>query len=89
MTVKSSISLTDAQAAFARGLVEAGRFPSVSAAVQQGLELLRIRIETDEADLNALRTLLIERQKGPFISSEEIEKSISKSARELREKYGV
>ena len=39
MTVKSSISLTDEQDAFARQLVEKGRFPSVSAALQQGVEL--------------------------------------------------
>lgn len=43
MTVKSSISLTDDQHAFAKTLVDAGRFASVSAVLQQGVELLRLR----------------------------------------------
>ena len=36
MTVKSSISLTDEQHSFARELVDAGRYSSVSAVLQQG-----------------------------------------------------
>ncbi|MFN3314142.1 MAG: type II toxin-antitoxin system ParD family antitoxin [Hyphomonas sp.] len=76
MTVKSSISLTDEQAAFARQLVEKGRFPSVSAALQQGLELLRLRFENDELELEALRTLLIERQRGKFVSSDDMKDAI-------------
>ena len=38
MTVKTSISLTDSQEAFARNLVERGRYPSLSAVLQHGLE---------------------------------------------------
>ena len=45
MTVKSSISLTDEQHAFARELVSAGRYPSISAVVAQGIELLKARTE--------------------------------------------
>jgi antitoxin ParD1/3/4 len=41
MTAKTSISLTDSQEAFARGLVARGRYASVSAVLQHGLELLR------------------------------------------------
>jgi antitoxin ParD1/3/4 len=67
MSVKASVSLTAAQAAFARGLVEAGRCASLSAAVQQGLELLRAETERREAELAALRALLAERAEGDFV----------------------
>lgn len=72
MTVKSSISLTDEQDAFARLLVEKGRFASVSAVVQSGLELLRSRTEADDLERAALRKLLKKRRDGPFISSGEM-----------------
>lgn len=68
MTIKSSISLRDDQHAFARALVESGRFPSVSAVVQQGLDLLRQQDADAQADRAALRTLLAERVAGSFIS---------------------
>lgn len=63
MTAKTSISLTDSQEAFARKLVEQGRYASLSAVLQHGLELLRARREADEADTAALRAL-IERSAG-------------------------
>ena len=71
MTVKTSISLTDAQEAYARGLVEQGRYPSLSAVLQQGLEMLRSETEAKDAEIAALRALLEERAKGEFISLEE------------------
>lgn len=89
MTVKSSISLTDEQAAFARQLVEKGRFPSVSAALQQGLELLRRRLENDELELEALRTLLVERRKGKFVSSDEMKDAIAGAATRKRAEHGL
>lgn len=61
MSVKASVSFTAQQADFARGLVEAGRYPSLSAVVQRGLELLRAETEAREAELAALRGLLAER----------------------------
>jgi antitoxin ParD1/3/4 len=72
MTVKSSISLTDEQHAFARELVSAGRYPSVSAVVAQGLELLKMRTEAESMEIEALRFLLEERRRGVFVSSEEM-----------------
>ncbi len=72
MTVKSSISLTDDQDAFIRSLVTSGRYPSASAVLQQGVDLLRRRMEADEADVEALRAVLRERLAGPFISAEEM-----------------
>ena len=66
MTVKTSISLTDAQEAFARSQVEAGHYPSLSAVLQRGLEMLRRETEQHEAEIAALKALLEERMKGPF-----------------------
>jgi antitoxin ParD1/3/4 len=68
MTVKTSVSLTDSQEAFARELVERGRYPSLSAVLQHGLELLRSERELEEAELAALRALLETRRGGEFIS---------------------
>ena len=67
MSVKASISLTDSQEAFARTLVAEGRYASLSAVLQQGLELLRHQTEAagsmaalrrqqaDAAELDRLR----------------------------------
>jgi antitoxin ParD1/3/4 len=71
MTVKASISLTDSQDAFARGLVAEGRYPSLSAVLQHGLEMLRTETEAKRAEIDALRLLIERRRAGPFVSLEE------------------
>lgn len=71
MTVKASISLTDQQDAFARELVEQGRYSSLSAVLQHGLDLLRHETQTKDAELAALRALLEERRAGSFTQSTE------------------
>ncbi|MBS0386531.1 MAG: type II toxin-antitoxin system ParD family antitoxin [Proteobacteria bacterium] len=71
MTVKTSVSLTDAQEAYARKLVDEGRYSSLSAVLQQGLEMLRAETEAKDAETAALRALLEQRAKGEFISMEE------------------
>lgn len=71
MTVKTSISLTDSQDAFARALVEQGRYPSLSAVLQHGLELLRSEREREAAELAALRAVLDARAAGPFMEAED------------------
>jgi antitoxin ParD1/3/4 len=68
MTVKASVSISEEQEAFARGLVREGRYASLSAVVQRGLELLREETETKEAEIAALRALLRERAEGAFVS---------------------
>jgi antitoxin ParD1/3/4 len=68
MSIKASVSVTEAQAAFARGLVEQGRYPSLSAVVQQGLELLRAETEVREAELAGLRALFAARMGGDFVT---------------------
>jgi antitoxin ParD1/3/4 len=73
MSVKSSISLTDQQDAFARSLVESGRYSSMSSVLQQGLELLRQKTEAEAVETAALRELVHRRLKGPMISTTEME----------------
>ena len=67
MTVKTSISLTDEQEAYARSLVESGQYPSLSAVLQRGLDMLRRDNELHEAEVEALRALIDQRRKGPFV----------------------
>lgn len=89
MTVKSSISLTDEQHAFARELVSAGRYPSVSAVVAQGLELLKARTEAESMELEALKFLLEERRRGPFVSPDEMRKRLTAMADRKRRDAGL
>lgn len=71
MTVKASISLTDRQDAFARGLVAEGKFSSMSAVVQQALNLLHEETEARETETAALRSLLEQRRAGAFVGPDE------------------
>ncbi len=66
MTVKTSISLTDDQEAYARSLVENGQYSSLSAVLQRGLDMLRRENELHDAELDALRGLIDSRREGPF-----------------------
>lgn len=87
MTAKASISLTDSQEAFARELVAQGRYPSLSAVLQHGLEMLRAETEAKDAELAALKALLEERAKGPFISMEESDAEIDAMIERKRAQY--
>ena len=71
MSVKASISLTEDQEAFARELVRSGRFSSLSAVLQHGLEMVRRETEAHEAEVEVLRAVLRERREGPFIDVDE------------------
>lgn len=71
MTVKTSISLTDEQDAYARSLVEGGQYPSLSAVLQRGLDMLRRDNEKQEAEVAALRALIDRRRAEPFLDLEE------------------
>lgn len=68
MSVKASVSISRQQDAFARSLVTEGRYASLSAVVQRGLDLLRDETEAREAELAALRRIVQERAGGPFVS---------------------
>ena len=89
MTVKSSISLTDEQHEFARSLVEDGRYASVSAVLQQGLDLLRQRMTAEEAEVEALRELLQRRRTGTFISAAEMDERLERMIEDKRRAHGL
>ena len=89
MTVKSSISLTDEQHAFARMLVEAGRYASVSAVLQQGVDLLRQRMDAEEAEIAALRALLARRREGAFVGAEEMDARLKAMIADKRRAHGL
>ena len=71
MTVKTSISLTDDQEAYARALVDSGQYPSLSAVLQRGLDMLRRDNEMHDAELQGLRSLIDQRRAGPFADLDE------------------
>ncbi|PDT36599.1 type II toxin-antitoxin system ParD family antitoxin [Rhizobium sp. M10] len=88
MSVKSSISLTEQQDAFARSLVDNGRYSSLSSVLQQGLELLRQKTEAEAAETEALRELIRRRLNGPALSHEAmadaVDEMIDRKRRALR-----
>lgn len=72
MGIKSSISLTEQQDAFARSLVESGQYSSLSSDLKQGLELLRQKTELESLEMQALRELIRQRINGPAVSAAEM-----------------
>lgn len=89
MTVKSSISLTDDQHSFARTLVDSGRFPSVSAVLRQGIELLREKVEDEALEQAALAEILGERRSGPFLSASRMDSRLSRMMARKRRAHAV
>ena len=89
MTVKSSISLTDEQHAFARALVEAGRYPSLSAVLQQGVDLLHQRMDAEELETAALRELLSRRRKSGFVGAEGMDTRLAGMIADKRRAHGL
>ena len=89
MTVKSSISLTDEQHAFAKALVEAGRYASLSAVLQQGVDLLRQRMDSEELESAALRALLSRRREGAFVDAEGMDARLARMIADKRRAHGI
>ena len=89
MTVKSLISLTDEQHSFARELVDAGRYSSVSAGLKQGIDLLRQRMQDEDLQRAALKALLDQRAAGAFVSGGQMDKSIARMISEKRRAHAV
>ncbi len=89
MTIKSSVSLTDQQHAFARTLVDAGRYSSVSAVLQQGLDLLRRRLEDEELERTALREVLARRRKREFVTAERMDRRLADVIATKRRSHGL
>ena len=77
MTVKPTISLTDEAHAFARSLVENGKFASLSAVIQHGLRLVERENEEHRARLDAIRADLDRRAAQPSISMEEMDERLA------------
>ena len=71
--VKHSITLTDEQHAFAKTLVDTGRYASISAVIQQGIEDLRQRLAVADLDRRALYQILSCRRSGEFVGAEEMD----------------
>ena len=89
MTVKTSISLTDEQHAFAMELVKTGRNGSLSAVFQQGVNLLRQRIDTEDLELVALREILARRRTGAFAGAERMDNRLKRMIAGKRRARGV
>ena len=89
MTVKSSISLTDQQDAFARERVRQGRYSSVSAVVQQGLDLLRQQTEARDAETQALRALVSQRRAGAFVPAGQMQHRVASMLDRKRREHDV
>lgn len=89
MTVKPSVSLSDEQHAFAKDLVARGRFSSISAVLQHGLELLREREAAERLEAEALRALLARRRNGPMISAEEMSQRVEAMIERKRRDLGL
>lgn len=89
MTVKSSISLTDDQYSFARTLVDAGRFPSVSAVLQQGVELLRGQMEGEALERAALAEVMKQRRAGKFVSGSRMDDRLARMLTRKRRAHAV
>jgi antitoxin ParD1/3/4 len=89
MTVKSSISLTDDQHFFAKTLVNAGRFQSVSAVLQQGVELLRQQMESEALERAALAEVLKHRRAGKFVSGAKMDARLARMLTRKRQAHAV
>jgi len=89
MSIKASVSISEQQDAYVRDLVNQGRFSSVSAVVQQGLDLLRKQDEADLMEAAALRILIEERMGGSFLSSAEFAEQTEGMLAEKRRGLGL
>lgn len=89
MTVKSSISLTDEQHSFAKTLVDKGRYPSVSAVLQQGVELLRQQLEDEALERTALKVVLAERRSGKFVTTADMDNRLTRLVNRKRRAHGL
>lgn len=89
MSVKASVSLSPQQEEFVRKLVEEGHYPSLSAVVDRGLELVREETEMKEEELAVLKALLDRRRQGEFLSEAESRKRIDAMIAAKKAQYGL
>lgn len=72
------MSLTDQQHAIAEELVRDGRYDSVNAVAQHGLELLRQQWSAAEIEEAALKIFSAERQAGEFVLAAEMAERVER-----------
>lgn len=89
MTVKSSISLSDDQFAFAKSMIDSGKASSLSSVLQQGVELLRAREEDRQMERQALKELLRNRAAGPFETASEFDTRLADMLERKRKTHGL
>jgi len=89
MSVKASVSISEQQDAFARRLVDDGRYASLSAVVQRGLELVREETELKNAELAALTALFKSRAEGEFVTLDEGRKQSDAMIARKKAAHGV
>ena len=89
MSVKASVSISEQQERYVRGLVEDGRYSSVSAVVQQGLDLLQKKTDAEETEIKAIKLLLNERKAGSFESGEKFSNRIDDMIATKRREHGL
>ena len=77
MTVKPTISLTDQAHEFARSLVDQGKFASLSAVVQHGLQLIKREEEEHHVRIDAIRADLDRRAETPSMSTKEMDEQLA------------
>ena len=89
MRVRSAVPLTTEQHAFAEELVRSGRYASVSAVIQQGIDLLKQHMEDEDLERKVVRQLLCRRQSGNFVGADEMDARLNKMISDKRREYGV
>ena len=89
MNINFSIFLNDEQHAFAKELVDSGRYPSASAVVQQGIEQLRHRLEVEDLERSGLYEILSRRRSGEFVGPEEMDRRLSRMLAGKRRTHGA
>jgi len=88
-SVKASVSISVQQDAFARKLVEEGRYADLSEVVQRGLELVREETEMKDDNREKLRALLESRMKGEFLTVGESDAQIAAMIAKKRAAFGL
>ena len=89
MTVRSSVSLTDEQQAFARALVEAGHYPNIGAVLCRGSKLTHQRAGAEDLETSARRVLLSQRREGAFVTAEAMDTRLDGLIAEKRSVRGL
>jgi antitoxin ParD1/3/4 len=91
MAAKTSISLTDELDAYVRSLIASGRYASVSAVLQRGLEMLREEEEVCGAHTAVLRGLIRQRRAEPSVPLEGVDDfmaAVERHGRQSRQRNG-